>query len=100
MGEQPRNTKTKARKKSFGYPPIPTSTKWRPTVYRCPKTPKTSWTYPNIMGQKKRQGWVRYGQLVADNMIFIHMKFQYLQQKRAGVRFEVQNNKDGKDLGD
>ena len=43
------------------------------------------------MGQKKRQGWERYGQLIADNMIFIHMKFQDLQQKQAGVR--LQNKK-------
>ena len=34
--------------------------------------------------------WVRYGQLIADNMIFINVKFQDLQQKRARVRFEVQ----------
>ena len=31
-----------------------------------------------------------YGQLIADNMIFIHMEFKDLQQKRAGVRLEVQ----------
>ena len=49
------------------------STKWRPTVFRCPKT---IWTYPkwerdpNQMGQK-RQGWVRYSQLLADSMNFI-----------------------------
>ena len=41
------------------------------------------------MGQNKSQGWVRYGQLIADYMIFIHMKFQDLQQKQAGVRLEV-----------
>ena len=45
---------------------------------------------PNLIGQKKRQGWVRYGQLIVDNMIFRHMKFQDRQQKRAGVRLEVQ----------
>ena len=62
MGEKPRNTKTKTRKNPpFGYPPIPQSTKWRPTVFRCPKTPKRSWTYSNLMRQKKIQGWVRYG---------------------------------------
>ena len=80
----------------FGYPTITPSTKWRPTVFQCPKTLQTSRTYPkwvgvpNLMGQKKRRGWVRYGQLIADNMIFIHMKFQDIQQKRAGVRLEVQ----------
>ena len=24
----------------FSYPPFPPSTKWRPTVFRCPKTAK------------------------------------------------------------
>ena len=49
--------------------PSPRYTKWSPTVFRCPKTPKTSRTYrkwervPNLMGQKKI-GWVRYGQLM------------------------------------
>ena len=58
------------------------------------KTPKTSQTYPrwerdpSLVGQKI-QGWVWYGQLKADNMIFIHVNFQDLQQKRAGVRVEV-----------
>ena len=27
-------------------PPTPRLRKWRPTVFRCPKTPKTSRTYP------------------------------------------------------
>ena len=31
----------------FSCPPITPSTKWRPTVFRCPKTPKTSRTCPN-----------------------------------------------------
>ena len=86
MGEKPRNTKTKTKKTSpVWLPSHPPSTKWRLTVFRCPKTPRTSRTYPkwervpNLMGQKKTQGWVRYGQLIADNMIFIHMKFQDLQ---------------------
>ena len=69
MGEKPRNIQ---------------KTKRRPTVFRCPKTPKTSRTYPkwervpNLMGQK-RQGWARYGQLMAGNMDFVHVKFQDLQ---------------------
>ena len=95
--KKPKIQKRKQEKNTpFGYPPIPPSTKWRPTVFRCPKTLQTSRTYPkwvgvpNLMGQKKIQGWVRYGQLIADNMIFIHMKFQDLQQNRAGVWLEVQ----------
>ena len=69
--------------------------KWRPTVFRCPKTPKTSQTYPrrerkpSLMGQKI-WGWARYGQLMTDYMNYIHVKFQDLQQKQAGVRVEVQ----------
>ena len=63
MGEKTQNTtkrKTKQRKKKFspfGCPHIPSSTKWRPTVFRCPKTLKTSRTNfrwerdPNLMGQ-------------------------------------------------
>ena len=43
------------------------------------------------MGQKeKRQDLACYGQLMADNMNFIHVKFQGLQQKLAEVRVEVQ----------
>ena len=103
MGEKPRNTKTKIRKKSTVWLPSH-STKRRPTGFWCPNTPKTRRTYPkwervpNLMGQKKRQGWVRYGQLIADNMTFIHVKFQDLQQKRAGVMLEVQKIGMGKIL--
>ena len=50
IGEKPRNTiKQKMRKPRK---------QWRPTVFRCSKTLKTSWTYPrwerdpNLMGQK------------------------------------------------
>ena len=57
----PKYTKDEKKEKNspFGCPPIPPSTKWRPTVFRCPKTPKTSRTYPkwervpNLTGQKK-----------------------------------------------
>ena len=47
---------------------------------------------PNLMGQKqnKKQVWEQYGQLMTDNMNFMCVKFQDLQQKRAGVRVEVQ----------
>ena len=90
-------TKTKRRKNSpIGCPPIPPFTKCRPTVFRCPKTPIRSQTspnwerVPNLMGQKKRQGWVRYGQLIAENITFVHIKFQDLQQERTRVRIEVQ----------
>ena len=97
MKEKIRNIqKRKPRKNSpLGCTPILPSTKWSPTVFRCPKTLKTSRTYPrwerdpSLMGQKI-QGWVRYGQLKADNMIFIHVNFQDLQQKQAGVRVEIQ----------
>ena len=50
---------TKKKHSPFGCPPISTSTKWRQTVFRCLKTPKTSRTYPkwkrvtNLMVQKK-----------------------------------------------
>ena len=54
----PKYTKdeTKEKNSPFGCPPIPSSTKWRPTIFRGPKT---SWTYPkwkrvpNQIGQKK-----------------------------------------------
>ena len=51
------------------------------------------------MGQKI-QGWARYGQVMIADMNYIHLKFQDLQQKRAGARIEVQKNVDGEDLGD
>ena len=67
MEEKPRNTKTNAKTKEkiprlVALPAL--STKWRPTVFRFPKTPKTSQTCPrwerdpSFMGQK---AWVRYG---------------------------------------
>ena len=67
MGEKNRNTikrmyETKEKITQFGCPPIPPSTKWRPTVFWCPKTPKTSRTYrrwerdPSLMGQKNNTG--------------------------------------------
>ena len=57
----PKYTKEETKEKNslFGCSPILPSTKLRPTVFRCPKTPKTSRTYPkwervpNLMGQKK-----------------------------------------------
>ena len=57
---------------------------------RCPKTPKTSRTYPecdrdpSLVGQEI-QGWARYGQLKTGNMNYIHVNFQDFQQKRAGA---------------
>ena len=78
MGEKSQNTikqKTKLRKRfsPFGCPTtILLPTKWRPTVFRCPKTPKTSQTHSrwerdsSLMGKKQQktiQGWVRCGQL-------------------------------------
>ena len=93
----------KPRKNSlFGCPPIPLSMKWRLTVFQCPKTPKTSWTYPwwerdpSLVGQKI-QGWAWCGQLKVDNMIFIHGNFQDLQQN--GLGWGSKNNGDGEDLG-
>ena len=32
-----------------------------------------------ILKKKKKQGWARYGQLMAGNMDFVHVKFQDLQ---------------------
>ena len=63
MGEKPRNTKmNKKKRKKFPVwlPSHPPSTKWRPIVFRCPKTPKTNRTFPkwegvpNLMEQKKK----------------------------------------------
>ena len=68
MGEPPPPEKTKPRKRfsPFGCPPIPPSTKWKPTVFRCPKTSRTypsGARDPSLMGQNTIQVWVRYGQL-------------------------------------
>ena len=99
MGEKPRNTKTKTKEK---FPVWLNSVKWRPTVFRCPITPKRSRIYPkwqrvpNLMGPKKT-GWVRCGQLIAD-MIFVLMKSQDFQLKWVELRYK--NNSDGEDLGD
>ena len=89
MEEKPEiqiNEEIKPRKISpFGCPPIPPSTKWRSTVFQCLKTPKTSRTYPRWerdLMEQKRQVWLNVG----SNMNYIHVKFQDLQQKRAGVR--------------
>ena len=48
MGENPEictNEKTKKIPRLVALP-SPRLRKWRPTVFRCPKTPKTSRTYP------------------------------------------------------
>ena len=83
MGEKSKNyTKYENKRKnsSFGCPPIVPSRKWKPTVFRCLKTPKTSQTYrrlergPSLVGQKI-QGWALYGQMKAGNMIFILVNF-------------------------
>ena len=55
MGEKPWNIqKTKQEKNSLlGFPPIPPSTKWKPTVFQCPKTSRAypKWErIPNLMG--------------------------------------------------
>ena len=48
--KKPKYNKTKNETKEkvspFGCPPIPPSMKWRPTVFRCPKMPKTNRTNP------------------------------------------------------
>ena len=88
MGEKPQNiqkTNTKTKEKIPRLVALP-STKWRPTFFRCPKTPKTSRTYSR---------WER--ELKADNMI-LYTNFHDLQQKQAGVRYK--NNGDEEDLGD
>ena len=93
MGEKPRNTKTKRKKSPVWLPSHLPVFKMEADCFPVPENTETypKWErVPNLMGQKKRQGWVRYGQLIADNMIFIHMKFQDLQQKRTGVRLQVQ----------
>ena len=59
--------RNKGKNSQFGCPPIPPSTKWRPTVFRCPKTPKTNPTYPkwervhNLMGGGERKKKDRVG---------------------------------------
>ena len=54
MGEKPRDIQNENQGKNspFGCPPAPPRRlrKLRPTVIRCPKTPKTSRTYPRLDG--------------------------------------------------
>ena len=53
----------KGKNSPFGCPPIPPSTKLRPTVFRYPKTSRNypRWDRgPSLVGQKI-QGWVLYG---------------------------------------
>ena len=71
--------------------------------FGCPvckngKTPKTSRTYPRWDSDPSLVGQINTGQIKAGNYIFIHMNFQDLQQKRAGVQVEVQKYGDGEDL--
>ena len=68
MGEKPQNIENENQGKNLAALPSPRLRKWRPTVFRCPKTPKTSRTYPKWNGGpslagKEIQGWVRCGQL-------------------------------------
>ena len=57
--KNPEIYKNETKEIPFGYPPVSPSTKWKLTVFRCPKTPKTSrispkWErVPNLMGQKR-----------------------------------------------
>ena len=59
MGEKPRNTKNEYETK-VKIPRLVDSTKWRPTIFRCSKKPKTSCAYPKwemfpiLMGQKEK----------------------------------------------
>ena len=72
--------------------------KWRPTVFRCPKTPKTSQTYPtgerdpSLMGQSTIQSWARCGQLNCREYELYTCALEY------GLRYGYKNNGDGKDL--
>ena len=74
------NTKTKEKNSPFGCPPISPSIERRPTVFRHSETPKTSRTYarwdrgPSLVEQEI-QGWARYEQMKAGNMIFIYVNF-------------------------
>ena len=44
-----------------------------------------------VSWDKEIQVWALNGQIIAGSVIFIHMNFQDLQQKRARVRVEVEN---------
>ena len=63
--ENPENEKKKETKEK-DFPRLVVYEKWRPTVFRCPKTSKTSRTYPrwdwgpSLVG-KEIQGWARNG---------------------------------------
>ena len=48
--KNPKEKKNERKKSPFGCPLIPTSTIWRPTVFQCPRTPKTSRTNPKWEG--------------------------------------------------
>ena len=46
-----KDTKDETKEKILVWlPSHPPSTKWRPTVFRCPKTQKTSLTFPKRVG--------------------------------------------------
>ena len=49
------------------------------------------WERDSRLMRQKIQGWAWYGQLMTDGMNYIHVKFRDLQQKRTGVRVEVEN---------
>ena len=89
MGEEPRNIyKAKNKEKSPVWCPSHTPVyekKWMSTVFRCPKTPKTSRTYPRLDGGPSVIGlrkivlgsvWFVY---IVGNVNYIHMNFQDLQ---------------------
>ena len=87
----------------FGRPPIPPFIKLEADCFpgrnnRKQAGPILDRTGILIYRDKEIQGRARYGSIEAGNMIFIHVNFQDLQQKRAGVWVEVQNNGDGKIL--
>ena len=91
----------KGKNSPFGCPPIPPSTKMETDCFPVSENKlDLPWVERGSLSSgEKIQCWARYGQMKAGNMIFIHMNFQDLQQKRAGCGLRYKNNGDGEDLG-
>ena len=88
-------------------PSPPPSMKWRPTVFRCPKKPKTSRTYPSgerdptLMGQKNKtiEDWMRCGQLDYREYELYTCELSRSSTKAGwGTGWRTKNNGDGEDL--
>ena len=97
-------TKTKEKIPRLVALPSPRLRKWRSTVFRCPKTPITSWTYPRwdggpILVGQRNTGLGKVWAVKLQRMWIIYMwTFKIFNKSGLGYGLRCKNNGDGEDL--